>query len=345
MSEQGKSLNDLGLYGLIEHVNQKVAETQEKAAGPDSGDDAAALTENPEILQAGTLLLEGIHFDLTYTPLQHLGFKAVTIAISDLLAMNARPVQLSLNLGISQKINLDMIDQFVEGLLAACTLYGVRLAGFKPGPSLTGFTIALQATGKAAPGEQVLRSTARENEVLLVSGDLGGALMGLHLLEREKRVLKDNQESQPDFGNNDYVLQRQLKPMARTTVVEKLRQLGLKPGAMTVVTEGLATATRLLCKASHKGCRLHEEKIPLHQSTLKAAAELNYNPLIAALNGGEDYELLLTLPAKDFEKNREALEEVLHPIGYITAPEKACRMISRSGEEIDLKARGWGNNQ
>lgn len=339
MMSETRSLSDLGRFGLTEYILEKCREAG--ASGRNSDDDAILLTEE-ETLSTSVLFLEGINFDLIYTPLQHLGYKVITAAVTNILAMNGRPSGLSVSLGISNKLNLQMIEQLMDGVFSACRDYGVSLEAFKPAPSLTGLTIAATLTGKVRDGAQYKRSGAQETDVICVSGDLGAALLGLHLLEREKKVLKSSDSQQPEFGDNDYVLRRQLKPEARVDVIEKLTERGIKPTAMTAVTEGLATSLLLLCRASDKGCRIYESKLPIHQKTLKASSELNYNPLIAALNGGEDYELLLTLPLKVYEAKSSFVSGFLTPIGYINEASKACRMIITSNEETDLKSPGWG---
>jgi thiamine-monophosphate kinase len=342
MSEKATSLSELGLYGLIEHF-RKQYKTQQSSELPAMGEDASAILTAPDHLTSTTLLLEGINFDLTYTPLQHLGYKAVTVAVNDLLAMNASPLQISINIGLSNKITLEMLETLMSGVFAACEHYQTELTAFKPAASLTGLTMALSVTGRENKKGLVRRSGAQPTDVICVTGDLGGALMGLHLLEREKRVLQSNDHSQPVFGDNEYVLKRQLKPEARMAFMAALEKMDIVPSSMTGISEGLATSLLLLCRSSKTGCRIYENKIPLHQNTLKAARELNYNPLIAALNGGEDFELLFTLPLEVYDKNKEDLPKELSVIGYITEEDKACRMISNADDEIDIKARGWGN--
>jgi len=342
MSKKATSLSDLGLYGLIEHF-QKQYKALTPAELPALEEDASAILETPELLNSTSMMLEGINFDLTYTPLQHLGYKAVTVATNDLLAMNATPIQISVNIGLSNKITLEMLETLMSGITAACQQHNIKLTGFKPAASLTGLTIAVNVVGKENKKGLIRRSNAQPTDVICVTGDLGGALMGLHLLEREKRVLKSNDHSQPVFGDNEYVLKRQLKPEPRTTLLSTLEELDIVPTSMTGISEGLATSLILLCRSSKTGCRLYENKIPLHQSTLKAAKELNFNPLVAALNGGEDYELIFTLPLKVYEANQARLPEFITAVGYITEKDKACRMITNADDEIELKARGWGN--
>ncbi len=339
MMSETRSLSDLGRFGLTEYILERCREAGD--SGKNSDDDAILIPKGDTLLSS-VLFLEGINFDLVYTPLQHLGYKIVTAAVTNILAMNGKPSRLSVNLGISNKLNLQMVEQLMDGVYSACGDYGISLEAFRPEPSLTGLTIAVTITGKLCAGGLIKRSGAKETDVICVSGDLGAALLGLHLLEREKRVLKSSDSQQPEFGDNDYVLRRQLKPEARVDVIDKLNERGIKPTAITAITEGLATSLLLLCRASAMGCRIYENRLPIHQKTLKASSDLTYNPLIAALNGGEDYELLLTLPLKVYEAETSFISEFLTPIGYINEASKACRMIITNNEETDLKSPGWG---
>ncbi len=342
MNEKETPLSQLGLYGLIERIGSQY-KNKNSSTVIGIGDDAALFTNSEAVLSGASLMLEGIHFDLTYSPLQHLGYKAVVVAISDILAMNGKPGQVIASLGLSNKMSLERVELLMSGVVAACEAYGVELAGFRPSASLTGLTISISANGSIKQEDAILRSTARPTDVLCVTGDLGGALLGLHLLEREKRVLNASGDQKPEFGNNDYVLKRQLKPEARADLNEKLKTLGIKPTAMTCIKDGLATSLLLMCKASATGCRIYENKIPLNQSTLKAASELNFNPLVAALNGGEDFEMLFSVSLTDFERIKETLPDDIHVIGYVTEAEKACRLITGADQEIDIKAQGWGS--
>jgi len=344
MSQNETSLSDLGKYGLTEHVNQLVKTLQPTTIMGNS-DDCSVLNHSDLQLLSNSLMLEGIHFDLIYTPLQHLGFKAVVNAITDVIAMNGRATQISVTLGLSKKMNLKRTDLLMSGILAACEEYQLDLTGFRPTSSLTGLTIGIAVIGTATENSVVYRSGAKPTDIMYTTGDLGAALLGLHLLEREKRVLKDNNYNQPEFGDNEYVLRRQLKPQARIQTLEQLEEIAVKPTSMVAIKEGLATASILLCQASNTGCRIYENKIPLNQKTLKAASEIDFNPLIAALNGGEDYELLYTVSLQDYEKKQEALKSVGSVIGYITEANKACRLITRADQEIDLKAQGWGTKK
>lgn len=341
MDKRGTPLSEIGLYGLIDRYSVKVVNEQ-TSTFLGIGDDAAVIKPAKGYqLVSNLLFLEGIHFDLVYSPLQHLGYKAVVAVVSDLLAMNGVPQQLSVGLGLSSKMTLEMVDELMSGISRACLQYNIDLVGFKPTSSLTGLSVAVSLVGSVDKKKLVTRKGGSPTDVLCVSGDLGSAFMGLQLLEREKRVLKSSSDIKPDFGDNEYVLERQLKPEAKTSVLESLNKLGVQPSAMISVKDGLSAALLLLCKASSTGCRIHEKKIPLHQATLKVASEMNFNPLIAALNGGEDYELLFSLPLADYEKVMNDFPEGISVIGYLTEKNKGCRMFSGGDQEIELKAQGW----
>lgn len=341
MEEKGTPLSEIGLYGLIERYVSKAA-FKHASTEVGMGDDAVVVKpETGHQLLTQVLFLEGIHFDRIYTPLRHLGYKVVVAALADLLAMNGTPRQLVVSLGLSSRMTLEMVDELMDGVLWACQQYQIDLAGFRPSSSLTGLSVAVSLTGVAGSDKLVLRAKGKPTDILCVSGDLGSAFMGLQLLEREKRVLKGNGDVKPEFGNSDYVLERQLKPEAKTWVAEALSKLEVQPTAMINVKDGLAAALLLLCKASGTGCRIHEKKIPLHQITLKVAGEMNFNPLVAALNGGEDYELLFSLSLSDYERVMDHFPENISVIGYLTDAGKGCRIITGSDQEIDLKAQGW----
>lgn len=341
MDVKGTPLSEIGLYGLINRYQQKAGSKQSSTI-IGMGDDSAVITPAGEYqLMTSLLFLEGIHFDLIYTPLKHLGYKSVVAVVSDLLAMNGKPGHLSISLGLGNKMMLEMVDELMDGILGACERYQIDIVGFKPTSSLTGLSISLTITGSAQKSELVTRSEGKATDVICVSGDLGSAFMGLQLLEREKRVLKASGDVKPEFGNSDYVLERQLRPEAKIWVLESFKKLKIKPTAMIHVKDGLSAALLLLCKASNSGCRIHEKKIPLHQITLKVARELNFNPLIAALNGGEDYELLFSLSLTDYEKVMNELPEQITAIGYLTEREKGCRIFSSGDQEIEIQAQGW----
>ena len=338
MENKETPLTTLSIKGLIENCSKN---TDFKHPDTVSGffEDASAILENSNYrLFSNILFLEGINFDLTYTPFKHLGYKSAIAAFSDIFARNGYPEQLSVVLGVSQKIMTESIDELMQGVLSACSIYNVDMFDFSLVPSMTGLTISISVTGLVDKSSIVSRKNGKATDLIFVSGDLGASLMGLHLLEREKRVLKGNLFSEPDFGiNNDYVLERQLKPEAKKYVIDFLKEVKIIPTSMVNVKNGLATALWDICRASGAGCRIFENKIPIHQNTLKLSHELNYNPLIAALNGGEDYELLFTVPLSMYEKITENIPHNITMIGYLTEADMSCRIITENNEEIEIK--------
>lgn len=341
MKNKETSLSEIGLYGLIEHINKKIAESKNYNSDVLS-EDSILFDEELKEVTSQTLMLEGIHFDLIYTPLQHLGFKLVVNAITDIIAMNSIPTKINIAVGLSKRMNLEKTDLLLSGIQAACDHYNVELLGFKPFPSLTGLTLSASSFGKAINNKIVNRNSAKSTDVVLITGDLGASLLGLHLLEREKRVLNDVDTATPELGDNDYILRRQLKPEARLNLVNRLNELKITPTSMIAVKEGLANAILVLSKQSKVGCRIYENKIPLAQETLKAAKEMEFNPLIAALNGGEDYEILFTVSLTEFQENEILFTNIASAIGYITEESKSNRIVSLANEEIEITAQGWG---
>ncbi|PZX20652.1 thiamine-monophosphate kinase [Breznakibacter xylanolyticus] len=342
--QKGDSLSGLGEFGLIEHLSAQF-ENKHPETLKGIGDDAAVIAStNDHMVVTTDLLLEGIHFDLTYTPLRHLGYKAVVVNVSDVYAMNARPKQITVSIGMSSKISLAAIEELYEGIRLACERYNVDLVGGDTSTSLTGLTICITAIGTVKPGREVYRNGAKPNDLICVSGDLGAAYMGLQLLEREKRVFAGNPGVQPDLSGFDYLLERQLKPEARKEVVEFLDQIGVRPTSMIDISDGLSSEILHICKQSGTGCRLYEEKIPIDHQTSVLAEEMNINPVVAALNGGEDYELLFTISLADYEKFQGAKTNAnIYAIGHIAPAEKGCCLITASGSEVELKAQGWAN--
>lgn len=330
----------LGEFGLIEQLTKDI-----KLVNPSSekgvGDDAAVLNfDNRKTLVTTDLLLEGIHFDLTYVPLKHLGYKSVAVNVSDICAMNGRPTQITVSLGVSKRFSVEDMESLYEGIRLACQVYNVDLVGGDTSASMTGLTISITCIGEAVEEEIAYRSGAKENDIICVSGDLGAAYMGLQLLEREKRVLQGT-DSQPAFEGKEYILERQLKPEARMDIVKILKEKGLKPHAMIDVSDGLCSELIHLCKASNTGCRVYEEKIPIDYQTAVMAEEFNMNLTTVALNGGEDYELLFTLPLSDYEKVEQT--EGISVIGHIASPEQGLALVTRDGQEFELKAQGWNS--
>lgn len=335
------NLSDLGEFGLIERIAEQV-EIKNPSTIKGIGDDAAVINSNGKHQVVTTdLLLEGIHFDLTYSPLKHLGYKAVAVNLSDVYAMNAHPKQITVSLGISSKFTLKAIDELYSGIYLACEHYGVDIVGGDTSTSMTGLTISITAIGEADSDKLVYRNGAKINDLICVSGDFGAAYMGLQLLEREKRVLKGNGVERPAFDGYDYILERQLKPEPRADVIDFLEKIGVKPTSMMDVSDGLSSELLHISNDSKVGCRVYEEKIPIDHVTRNMAEEINFNPIVAALNGGEDYELLFTINPDDYQKFQSCPGPNIYTIGYITEASKGYRLITTGGDEADLVAQGW----
>lgn len=333
-------ISSLGEFGLIDRLTEnlpRINNTTKYAVG----DDAAILTYGDrDVLVTTDLLLEGVHFDLTYVPLKHLGYKAAVVNFSDIYAMGGTPRQITVSLGISARFAVEHIDELYAGMRLACERYGVDIVGGDTTASHQGLVISITCIGDVERDKAVLRSGAHPNDLICVSGDLGAAYMGLQLLEREKVASAGQKDFQPDFAGKEYLIERQLKPEARRDIIEELDKAGISPTAMMDISDGLSSELLHICKQSHTGCRIYEDRIPIDYQTAVMAEELNMNLVTAALNGGEDYELLFTVPLTDREKV-EALPGV-HVIGYITDADKGCAMITRDGEsEITLRAQGF----
>ena len=333
----------LGEFGLIRHLTEGI-ELKNESSKYGVGDDAAVLSypADREVLMTTDLLLEGVHFDLTYVPLKHLGYKLAVVNFSDIYAMNGTPRQITVSLGLSKRFSVEDMEALYAGIRLACEEYGVDIVGGDTTSSLTGLTISITCIGDVERGKAVYRNGAHETDLICVSGDLGAAYMGLQLLEREKLALKDaDGDVQPDFAGREYLLERQLKPEARRDVIQKLREAGVQPTAMMDISDGLSSELLHICTQSKVGCRIYEEHIPLDYQTAVMAEELNMNVTTCALNGGEDYELLFTVPIADHEKVAEM--EGVKLIGHITKPELGCALITRDGQEFELKAQGWNH--
>jgi len=332
-------LSELGEFGLIDRLTGDV-ETKSPSTITGIGDDAAVLDfGSRQVLVTKDLLCEGVHFDLAYTPLKHLGYKAAVVSFSDIYAMNGRPRQLLVGISVSNRYSVEAMEELFEGLKLACRKYDVDLVGGDTTASTSGLFISVTVLGDIEPGQSILRKGAHPNELICVSGDLGAAYLGLLVLEREKRVFLANPGMQPELSGNDYVLQRQLKPEARKDIHEILAKAGIVPTAMIDISDGLASELLHICRQSGTGCAVFEDKIPIDPQTLMLCDEFSLIPSIAALNGGEDYELLFTVPIADYEKVK-ALEAVT-VIGHITAADEGCHLISTDGRQIPLKAQGW----
>jgi thiamine-monophosphate kinase len=333
------ALSNIGEFGLIERLTSNI-QLQHKSSVKGVGDDAAVLEfEGKQIVVTTDLLTEGIHFNLMYVPLKHLGYKAVVVNLSDVFAMNAQPRQITVSIALSSKFSVEAIDELYSGIYLACEKYGVDLVGGDTTSSLTGLTLSITAIGEANADDLVYRSGAKVNDLICVSGDLGGAYMGLQLLERENEVFKVNPKEQPKLEGYDYILERQLKPEARGDVVSALKKLDVKPTAMIDISDGLSSEIMHICKASKVGCSIYEEKIPLDYQTKRFAEELSINPLVAALNGGEDYELLFTVSLDDHDKIKNDPDFTI--IGHITEESNGVNLIVGDGSAIPLQAQGW----
>ena len=333
----------LGEFGLIRHLTEGI-ELKNESSKYGVGDDAAVLSypADREVLMTTDLLLEGVHFDLTYVPLKHLGYKSAVVNFSDIYAMNGTPRQITVSLGLSKRFSVEDMEALYAGIRLACEEYGVDIVGGDTTSSLTGLTISITCIGDVERGKAVYRNGAHETDLVCVSGDLGAAYMGLQLLEREKLALKDaDGDVQPDFAGREYLLERQLKPEARRDIIQKLREAGIQPTAMMDISDGLSSELLHICTQSKVGCRIYEEHIPLDYQTAVMAEELNMNVTTCALNGGEDYELLFTVPIADHEKVAEM--EGVKLIGHITKPDLGCALITRDGQEFELKAQGWNH--
>ena len=336
---QRTEIATLGEFGLIEHLTNDIQLTQ-KTSIKGVGDDAAVIDNtDKKTLVATDILLEGIHFDLTYVPLKHLGYKAAIVNFSDIYAMNGTPQQIVVSLGISNRFCVEDVDALYEGIKLACKMYDVDLVGGDTSSSLTGLTINVACIGYADENQIVYRNGAKNTDLIFVSGDLGAAYMGLQLLEREKLVFDGQPDFQPDFAGKEYLLERQLKPEARKDIVKLLAENRITPTAMIDISDGLASDMLHICKQSKVGCVIYEERIPIDYQTASMAETFNINVTTVAMNGGEDYELLFTVPLSLHEQI-SALPGI-HLIGHITPEENGCNLITRDGQEMQLRAQGW----
>jgi len=333
-------ISTLGEFGLIRHLTDKI-ELKQPSSLKGVGDDAAVMKfGDKHVLMTTDLLLEGIHFNLEYVPLKHLGYKAVAVNLSDIYAMNGTPTQITVSLGISARFSLEDIEELYAGMRLACERYHVDLVGGDTSASMTGLTISITCLGTADEKDIVYRNGAKVNDLICVTGNLGTAYMGLQLLERERIAgLSKTGDAIPAFEGREYLLERQLKPEPRRDIIEKLRELGIKPTAMMDVSDGLSSEIKHICHQSNVGCSIYEDKIPIDFKAAEVAEEMNLNIVTCALNGGEDYELLFTCDLKDYEKLL-TLDDV-YLIGHITKPEYGTLLVGRNGEELELQAQGW----
>jgi thiamine-monophosphate kinase len=339
MSENRTEISSLGEFGLIEHLTRNI-ELQNASTIVGVGDDAAVIDHfGKQTVVSTDLLIEGVHFDLIYTPLQHLGYKSVIVNLSDIYAMNAIPTQVTLSLGISNRFSVEALDEFYEGVYAACEQYGVDLVGGDTASSQKGFIISVTAIGEVAPDKFVKRSTARKGDLLCCTGDLGAAYLGLIILEREKKIFLESPQVKADLEGEKYVIGRLLKPEARKDQVLFFHESGIVPTSMMDISDGLSSDILHLCRQSELGCVLYEDKIPISEETRNAAYKFELDPTACALSGGEDYELLFTVAQADHDKL--VLNEQVSVIGYMTDVEKGKKIITKGGNTFDITAQGW----
>lgn len=344
-------ISTLGEFGLIKHLTETI-EIKNPETIYGVGDDCAILQygEEKEILITTDMLMEGVHFDLTYLPLKHLGYKAAMVNFSDIYAMGGTPKQITVSIALSKRFSIEDMEELYAGLRLACNTHGVDMIGGDTTSSRTGIAISITAIGEVEKGKAIYRNGARETDLICVSGDLGAAYMGLQLLEREKEVYYKQIEaaktdiermaiSQPDFSGREYLLERQMKPEARRDILQQLRDAGIQPTSMIDISDGLSSELLHICTQSKCGCRIYEERIPIDYQTAVMSEEMNMNLTTAAMNGGEDYELLFTVPIADHEKIEKIKDVKL--IGHITKQDLGCALITRDGSEFELKAQGW----
>jgi thiamine-monophosphate kinase len=334
-------ISSLGEFGLIDHLTKNI-ELQNASSLLGVGDDAAVIDHfGKQTVLTTDLLVEGVHFDLMYTPLKHLGYKSVVVNLSDIYAMNATPTQIVIGLAISNRFSLEALDEFYEGVYAACAAYGVDLVGGDTTSSQKGFIISVTAIGEVAPDKFVKRSTAKKGDLLCVSGDLGAAYVGLLFLEREKRIYRESPNVQPDLEGESYVIGRLLKPEARKDIVDFLAASEIMPTSMMDISDGLSSEILHICKDSNVGCMIYEDKLPISEDMKKAAFKFEIDPTACALSGGEDYELLFTIPQAEYDKL--VLNEQISVIGYMTDAEEGSNIITKGGSKHAITAQGWNH--
>ena len=336
-----KSLESIGEFGLIDIIKKKFNSKNNDSLIIGIGDDAAVISKSKDdyFLISSDMLVEGIHFDLTYHPLKHLGYKSVTTNISDIYSMNGFANQITINLGLSNRFSLNAIEEFYKGVKIACEEYNIDLVGGDTTSSKTGLIISVSAIGNVLKNKLTLRKTAKKNDIICVSGELGRSYIGLQILEREKSVFLTNPEMQPELSNYSDLIEKQLKPKARKDLIEKLSEFNIIPNSMIDISDGLASDLIHLSVQSNLGVKIYEEKLPILKSTILTANELNLNPTTCALNGGEDYELLFSVNEKDYNMLKDNDIDITS-IGYFTSNKK-CNLVSKEGETISLKAQGW----
>jgi len=332
-------IQDYGEFGLIHHLTKNI-ELQNASSVLGVGDDAAVIDHfGKQTVVTTDLLIEGVHFDLSYTPLKHLGYKSVIVNLSDVYAMNAMPTQITMSIGVSSKMSVEALEEFYEGVYIACEEHGVDLVGGDTSASQKGFIISVTALGEVTADQLVQRSTAQKGDLICVSGDLGGAYIGLLFLEREKKIFLESPQIQPDLENESYVIGRLLKPKARKDIHEFLAEKNILPTSMMDISDGLSSELLHICEKSGVGCVVYEEKLPISEDSRKAAYKFEIDPTACALSGGEDYELLFTIKQDDYEKL--TLNEQISVIGYITEAEQGAKIKTKGGNTFDITAQGW----
>jgi len=341
MSDENKrtEIKEVGEFGLIDKIRSGTKKYKESSL-LGIGDDAAVIGEGDQVQLISTdMLTEGVHFDLSYMPLHHLGYKSVAINISDIAAMNGRPEQILVSLGLSNRMSVEAIDAIYQGIYTACENYKVDLVGGDTTSSHSGLILSVTAIGTAKKDRLSLRSGAKKNDIVCVTGDLGAALIGLQVLEREKQVFISDPDMQPELKGNEYIVGRQLKPEARMDLIYEFEELGLVPNSMIDISDGLSSELFHICTQSKVGVNIYEDKLPIDKSTYDTAVEFKLDPITCALNGGEDYELLFTIAQDDFEKIKKHAD--ISTIGYITDQKDGMNLVTKSGNAVPLKAQGW----
>ncbi|MCF1715455.1 thiamine-phosphate kinase [Flavihumibacter sp. RY-1] len=337
--ETRTEISSLGEFGLIDHLTKNI-EFSNASSILGVGDDAAVIDHfGKQTVITTDMLLEGVHFDLMYTPLKHLGYKSVVVNLSDIYAMNATPTQITLNIAVSNRFSVEALEEFYEGVYAACERYQVDLIGGDTSTSRSGFIISVTALGEVNPDQFVQRSTAQKGDLICVSGDLGGAFLGLTLLERERQIYLENPKIQPDLENEQYIVGRLLKPEARKDIIAFLAENEIRPTAMMDISDGLSSEILHICKQSSLGCVLYEEKIPIHEDSRMAAFKFGLDPTACALSGGEDYELLFTIAQSEYDKL--VLNEQISVVGYMTDAAEGSHILTKGGNKFRITAQGW----
>ena len=339
MTEKRTEISELGEFGLINKIKEKFNEGNESTL-LGIGDDAAVIKNGTNLTLLSTdMLMEGIHFDLSYVPLKHLGYKAIAVNVSDIAAMNGVAQQVTVNVGLSNRFSVEAVQELYEGISAACDAYKVDLVGGDTVSSGAGLVISVSVLGTVSHDMISYRKGARKDDIICATGDLGGALIGLQVLEREKQVYLTNSEMQPKLDDYSYVVQRQLKPEARMDIIHEMKELKIVPTSMIDLSDGLASDLKHICYESGVGAKIYEDKLPIDKQTYDTAVEFNLDPITCCLNGGEDYELLFTISQNDYEKLEKHAD--VHFIGYVTKPEDGMNLITKNGNAVEIKAQGW----